>query len=75
MDQVQRLKQLEDKVKAYTAERIRKEEQLKMLREQRDAILAKLSAEGIDPAQLDKLLEQMRTDLDLQLTEIEKQLA
>lgn len=75
MDPIQRLKQLEDKVKECTAERIRKEEQLKILRQQRDEILSKLKAEGIDPEQLDNLLTQLRADLDAQLHEIEKQLS
>lgn len=71
MDQAQHLKELEERAKACTAERIRKEEQLKMLRRQRDEILAKLAAEGIEPETLEVQIAKMRDDLNTRLKEIE----
>ena len=75
MDQTQHLKELENHVKTCTADRIRKEEQLKMLRKQRDDIVSKLREEGIEPEALESLLAKMRTDLDAKLAEIENQIA
>jgi len=75
MDQTQHLKELENRVKTCTADRIRKEEQLKMLRTQRDDIVNKLREEGIEPETLESLLTKMRADLDAKLTEIENQIS
>ena len=75
MDQTQHLKELENRVKTCTADRIRKEEQLKMLRTQRDDIVNKLREEGIEPETLESLLTKMRADLDAKLAEIENQIS
>ena len=73
MDQAQHLKDLEDRAKECTAERIRKEEQLRMLRQQRDELVAKLRAEGIEPESLESLIQKMTADIDTRLKELDAQ--
>jgi chromosome segregation ATPase len=70
----QKIKGLENRIKAVNEAKIRAEAQLEELRKQRDTILQRLTELKIDPGSLGKQLEQMKRQLANDLKNIEDQI-
>ena len=70
----QRLEQIEKSIDAITKERISAEAHLNMLRKQRDELLEKLAAMGINPNQLADQIQQLKNNIDVQLKAAEDQI-
>jgi chromosome segregation ATPase len=70
----QKIKGLENRIKAVNEAKIRAEAQLEELRKQRDTILQRLTELKIDPGSLGEQLEQMKRQLANDLKNIEDQI-
>lgn len=70
----EKLNQLEKKVNGLKEEKIRTEEKLKNLREQKDKIIAELATLGVAPKDLDKVISELETKIYTELTDIDKQI-
>jgi len=69
-----KLNQLEDKVNSLKEEKIRTEEQLKNLRNQKDEIIAELATLGVTPKTLDNVIHTLETEIRTKLTEVGEQI-
>jgi chromosome segregation ATPase len=70
-----RLHEIETKIAALKTDKIRAEERLGMLRQQRTDLLAKLAELNVTPETLDKTIIDMETTISAKLAELEKQLS
>ena len=69
-----KLNQLEDKVNSLKEEKIRIEEQLKNLRNQKNDIIAELATFGVTPKTLDNTIQGLEAEIRAKLTAIEAQI-
>ena len=69
-----KLQELETRVKELNEKRIRTEEQLNLLRKQKDEIIAELTVLDIAPKDLDATITALDESIQKQLTEIRDQL-
>jgi len=74
VDQEQQLKNLETQAKMLTNEKVRKTEQLRLLRKQRDELLTKLSEEGLTPETLKQSIVQLQQEIDQDIINLKAQL-
>lgn len=74
MTNEEKLQDLEKKVNDLKANKIRAEEQLKSLRQQKDEIITKLKQMGIDPNTLAVYITQLEKDINNQIMSIEQQI-
>jgi len=74
VDQEQQLKNLETQAKMLTNEKVRKTEQLRLLRKQRDELLTKLSEEGLTPKTLKQSIVQLQQEIDQDIINLKAQL-
>lgn len=75
MDNQEKLKSLKRKVEEVKSEKIRKEEQLKSLRQQRDDLVAQIKDLGYTPENLSTEIEKLEGSVNSQLSEIESKLS
>jgi len=75
MDNQEKLKRLKAKVDEVKSEKIRKEEQLKSLRQQRDDLVVQIKDSGYTPENLSTEIEKLKDSVDSQLSEIESKLS
>ena len=62
------IKSLEKRVKDINDTKVRKTEQLRLLREQRDNLVTQLTSQGLDPNTLKTTIQQLEAEIN---TEIE----
>jgi len=74
MTDEQKLQDLEKKVNDLKANKIRAEEQLNSLRQQKDEIIVKLKQMGIDPNNIATQIAQLEKDINTQIANIESQI-
>ncbi len=70
----EKLNQLEGKVNSLKEQKIRTEEQLKSLREQKDKIIAELTVLGVAPKALSMVISELETKIHAQLADISAQI-
>ena len=70
----EKLNQLESKVNSLKEQKIRTEEQLKSLREQKDKIIAELTVLGVTPKDLNTVISELDTKIHTQLADISAQI-
>lgn len=75
MNNEEKLKKLKAKVEEVKSEKIRKEEQLKSLRQQRDDLVAQIKDLGYTPENLSTEIEKLEDSVNSQLSEIESKLS
>jgi uncharacterized coiled-coil DUF342 family protein len=68
------LKNLEQKVKSLNDDRIRKTEQLRLLREQRDQLNNQLQEQGLDVNTLKATISQLETEITQELENLKSQI-
>jgi len=74
MTNEEKLQELEKKVNNLKAEKIRAEEQLKHLRQQKDEVIDKLKQMGVNPNDLANYISQLEREINTQITSIENQI-
>ncbi len=74
MENENKVKQLEVRIKNVNDAKIRTETQLEELRKQRDAILKRLTEMQIDPNSLGEQINQLRQQIETDLINIETQI-
>jgi len=74
MDSHEKLKKLKTNVEELKSEKIRKEEQLKGLRQQRDELVARIKELGYTPEDLAIEIKKLEDSINSQLSEIETKL-
>jgi len=75
MDSHEKLKKLKTNVEELKSEKIRKEEQLKVLRQQRDELVARIKELGYTPEDLATEIKKLEDSISSQLSEIETKLS
>lgn len=75
MDSEKKLKKLKADVDEFKSEKIRKEEQLKGLREQRDDVVAQIKELNYTPENLSGEIEKLEELINSQLSKIEDKLS
>ena len=75
MNSEEKLKSLKRKVEEVKSEKIRKEEQLKSLRQQRDDLVAQIKDLGYTPENLSTEIKKLEGSVDSQLSKIESKLS
>lgn len=75
MDSEKKLKKLKAEVEEFKSEKIRKEEQLKGLREQRDDLITQIKELDYTPENLSSEIEKLEELINSQLSEIEDKLS
>ena len=73
-NQEQELKNLEKKAKELSEEKIRKTEQLKLLRKQRDDIMKQLQEHGINYEELQEKITQLENEISRDVDALKQQL-
>jgi uncharacterized coiled-coil DUF342 family protein len=74
MDSHEKLKKLKTNVEELKSEKIRKEEQLKSLRQQRDELVDRIKELGYAPEDLATEIKKLEDSINHQLSEIEAKL-
>jgi len=74
MENENKVKQLETRIKNVNDAKIRAETQLEELRRQRDAILTRLAEMQIDPNSLNEQIAQLKQQIETDLINIEAQI-
>jgi hypothetical protein len=67
----EKLKDIESKIKKIEEERIKKTEQLRILREQRDDIKTQLSELGLDPLSLPDTIRELQKEINDEIRKLE----
>lgn len=75
MDSEKKLKKLKAEVDDFKSEKIRKEEQLKGLREQRDDLITQIKELDYTPENLSSEIKKLEDSINSQLSEIETKLS
>ena len=75
MSSEEKLKKLKAEVDEFKSEKIRKEEQLKGLRQQRDDLIAQIKDLGYTPENLSSEIKKLEDSINSQLSEIETKLS
>ena len=70
----EKLNELEKKVTKLKEQKIRSEENLKNLRNQKDSIIAELAILGVTPKELSNEINELRAQINTQLTNIDSQI-
>lgn len=73
-DILERIRKLEESIVTLREAKVRAEERLSVLREQRDAYVKELAAHGISLKDAKEYLAKMATEIDSEITEIERQI-
>ncbi|MCK4358990.1 MAG: hypothetical protein KAW92_09650 [Candidatus Cloacimonetes bacterium] len=75
MDNQEKLKKLKAEVEEFKSEKIRKEEQLKGLRQQRNDLITQIKDLGYTPENLSSEIKKLEDSINSQLSEIETKLS
>lgn len=74
MSVVEQVKQLKQKVENLRTEKVRAEERLKTLREQRDGVIQALQVIGLTPEQLSGEIQKLQDLISQEISKIETQI-
>lgn len=70
----EKLNQLESKINSLKEEKIRTEERLKNLREQKNEVIKELAVFGVTPKNLSKVIDELETEISTELADIDSQI-
>lgn len=74
MNSEEKLKSLKKELEKLKADKIRKEEQLKNLRQKRDEVVSEITTLGYTPENLSDETETLKKKIEAELTEIEQKI-